>query len=109
MNFPSKPEVPVEVAPDPLPLEPEEAGDDRVVEEAAVRPRLAHVPQRLRLGQGRLLHHLLPLGVALVKDRIVDGGREERVVELDLEVLVGDLSRERRWDFSLSVPSTEVG
>ena len=90
-----QPEVPVEVPPDALPLEEEEAGDDRVVEQAAVRPRLRHVPQRLRLWQRGLLHHPLPLGVALVEDRVVDRRRQEGVVELDLEVLVGDLGRGR--------------
>ena len=35
-----QPEVPVEVSPDALPLEEEEAGDNRVVEQAAVWPRL---------------------------------------------------------------------
>ena len=45
-------QVPVERFPDPLPLHPEEAGYDRMLEQVAVRLGSRHVPQRLRLRVG---------------------------------------------------------
>ena len=41
--------------PDALPLEPEERGDDGVLQEMAVLLRLRHVPQHAGLGQRKLL------------------------------------------------------
>ena len=40
-----EPEVPVEVRPDPLPLEPEEAGHHWVFEQVSVLPALPHVEE----------------------------------------------------------------
>ena len=47
-----EPQVPVEELSDPLPLHPEEAGYDRMLEQVAVRLGSRHVPQRLRLRVG---------------------------------------------------------
>ena len=38
------PEVSVEVSPDPIPLTPEETGDDRVLQEVSMLFGLTHVP-----------------------------------------------------------------
>ena len=48
-----EPEVSVEISPDPLPLVPEEAGDDGMFEKMPVVFAATHVPQWLRLGQGQ--------------------------------------------------------
>ena len=53
-------EVSVEELADPLPLEPEEAGDHWVAQKMSMLLGLAHVPKALCLGQSRYIFSRLP-------------------------------------------------
>ena len=73
---------------DPRPLESEEAGDNRVLEQVSVVSGSGHVPQHVRLWGGRMAFRLFVLPDNLFKFLSPRWG-EEAVIKCNLEVLVG--------------------
>ena len=73
---------------DPRPLESEEAGDNRVLEQVSVVSGSGHVPQHVRLRGGRVAFGLLVLPDNLFKFLSPRRGKET-VIKCNLEVLVG--------------------